>query len=472
MRKFYINFEEQNYINDFNETVRSFYPHATIEEEGEEIFLSQTQSENSLKSVVKISDKTFERIDKLEETDEILIKRYKKRYLKLLLYKALSDTLNVELPWGSLTGIRPTKLAYDLVSAGVENPKTALIEQFYVTKERADLVSKIMEAQKPIYSTDSKNVDLYVNIPFCVSRCSYCSFVSALTKDKEKLLLPYAKALHEEVKSALSLIKRGEYNLRAIYCGGGTPTSFSKELLSVIFDDLDIPKGIEFTVECGRPDTIDCQKLDYLSKIGVNRISINPQTFNQSVLDVIGRKHSVEEIYDRYSLARKYPFKINMDLIADLPGDNAQSFLNSVEECIKLSPDNVTIHALSIKRSSKMQEENYDNRASDGKTIIEAVDLARERLIEAGYMPYYMYRQKNTSGNLENIGYCKKDCQCVYNVDIMEETTSIVSCGAGGISKRVYGSTGRIERQNVVKNIEQYLREIKEIIAKKEGFFA
>lgn len=470
MRKFKIIFDQTNYVNDFNETVRSFYPHATVSEDGEGIILSQSLVGNFLESSVKICEKTYNRRDKIEDFDEITFKRHKKRYLKLLLYKALSDTLSVTLPWGSLTGIRPTKLAYDLKNSGEVDAVDALISQFYVSNERANLVKTIMNEQKGIYSTNPRDVDLYVNIPFCVSRCTYCSFVSALTTDKQKLLLPYAKALHKEVASALDLIKSRGYNLRAIYCGGGTPTSFSKQLLQEIFDGLDIPK-VEFTVECGRPDTIDEEKLSYLASIGVNRISINPQTFNQTVLDIIGRKHSVDEIYDAFCVARKFPFKINMDLIADLPGDTPQSFLRSVAECIKLNPDNITVHALSIKHSSKMQEEKYDNRLNSSTSLLDAVDEARKILSDAGYKPYYMYRQKNTSGNLENIGYAKSGTQCVYNIDIMEETTSIVSCGAGGISKRVFDECGRIERQNIVKNIEQYLREVDEIIAKKEVFF-
>ena len=470
MRKFRIIFDEQNYVNDFNETVRSFYPHAIVSEDGEDILLTQSFNENCLESTVKICEKTYNRRDFIENFDEILFKRYKKRYLKLLLYKALSDTLSITLPWGSLTGIRPTKLAYDLKALGEADAVNALISQFYVSSERASLVSAVMREQEGIYSTDSSNVDLYVNIPFCVSRCTYCSFLSALTTDKQKLLLPYAKALHQEIDSALRLIKDGGYNLRAIYCGGGTPTSFSVELLREIFDGLDIPE-VEFTVECGRPDTIDGEKLSYLASIRVNRISINPQTFNQDVLDIIGRKHSVDEIYKAFIIARNFPFRINMDLIADLPGDTPQSFLKSVGECIKLNPDNITVHALSIKHSSKMQEENYDNRLNTSALLVDAVDEARRMLLGAGYNPYYMYRQKNMSGNLENIGYARSGAQCVYNVDIMEETTSIVSCGAGGISKRVFGECGRIERQNIVKNIEQYLREIGEIIAKKEVFF-
>ena len=240
--------------------------------------------------------------------------------------------------------------------------------------------------------------------------------------------------------------------------------------MSIVFDGITIPR-VEFTVECGRPDTVSEEKFDYLASIGVNRVSINPQTFNQSVLDLIGRKHTVQEIYDAYSLARKYPFRINMDLIADLPSDTTESFINSVSECVRLAPDNLTVHALSIKRASKMQEDSYDNRQNTSNNIVSAVDTARDIIYQGGYKPYYLYRQKNTSGNLENTGYTKNGAQCIYNIDVMEETTSVISCGAGGISKRVFGEFGRIERQNIVKNIEQYLVDVDQIICKKEIFF-
>lgn len=468
MYKFKINFCDENYINDFNETVRSFYPLATTAEDGDIIELSQDFSNGVLISRLTMFSKNYERRDHVSCVDEIVFKRDKKRSLKLLLYKTLSDFLSKSLPWGSLTGIRPTKLGHDILARG-QNPVSVLENDYYVTRERAELVGEILNVQKGIYSTDPLDVDLYINIPFCVSRCSYCSFVSALCDDKKKLLLPYAQTLSKELESAQRIIEDRGLNLRSIYCGGGTPTSFSAELLKIVFSRLSI-RGREFTVECGRPDTITKDKLDFLSSIGVTRISINPQTFNQQVLENIGRNHTVQDIYDAYELARRYDFNINMDLIADLPGDTYQSFMDSVSRCVDLNPENVTIHTLSIKHSSKMKDENYDNRilVSD---VVNMVSDGRTYLKSNGYKPYYLYRQKNTSGNLENTGYTRENHACIYNVDVMEETTSTISCGAGGISKRVFHDSMRIERQNVVKNIEQYLRDVDEIIIKKIGFF-
>lgn len=468
MYKFLVKFENENLINDMNETIRSFYPHATTSDDGDIILLSQEFLDFNLKSTVEIFNKKYTRIDKVFETEEILLKRYKKRYLKLALYEALQDFLSVKLPWGSLTGIRPTKLGYDLLDKGLDVVES-LKGDFHVTQERANLVKEIIDMQKGIYSLDALDVDLYINIPFCVSRCSYCSFVSALCEDKKKLLLPYAETLSKEISYAQDIIEKKGLNLRAIYCGGGTPTSFSAELLKIVFSSLRL-KPQEFTVECGRPDTITRDKLDLLSQLGVTRISINPQTFNQSVLDNIGRNHTVDEIYKAFDLAREYNFSINMDLIADLPGDTYDSFVSSVQKCISLKPENITVHTLSIKHSSKMQAENYDNRARVSD-VARMVNDGRELLRQNGYKPYYLYRQKNTSGNLENTGYTLDNCACIYNVDVMEETTSTISCGAGGISKRVFHEGGRIERQNIVKNIEQYLKDIDEIIIKKVSFF-
>lgn len=470
MRKFFITCQEENFLNDLNETIRSFYPHIIQTQDGEEISLSQTLNGAELKSSLKLGGAEYSRIDEIDTASEILIKRYKKRYLKLLLYKTLSDILDVELPWGSLTGIRPTKLAYELEKESEGTSIIRLNNDFYVSSQKCDLVKDILQTQKDIYDKSENGVDLYINIPFCVSRCSYCSFVSAILEQKKKLVEPYVEAIVKELNAAQEIILRNGYKLRAIYCGGGTPTAFSAENLYNIFKSLSL-RGREFTVECGRPDSINEDKLKVLNDVGVSRISINPQTFNQSVLENIGRKHSIDAIYDAFNIARKYSFDINMDLIADLPGDDLDSFLLSVDKCIGLNPENITVHTLSIKHSSSMDAENYDNRKFGNSLVSSMVDGARQRLNAAGYLPYYLYRQKYTSGNLENTGYAKPDKVCIYNVDVMEETTSTVSCGAGGISKRVTKECSRIERQGIVKNIEQYIRDIDEIIDKKAKFF-
>ncbi len=470
MRELYITTTEQNFLNDLCETLRSFYPYIKESSTGDEIKISQSLEKNVLLTTLIFDNKEYKRQDIIDTSSEILIKRYKKRTQKLLLYKTLSDYLNVSLPWGSLTGIRPTKLGYELQKANGISAGELLERDFYVSKERAKLVDDIMTEQKDIYDTSSDGIDLYVNIPFCVSRCSYCSFVSAILEQKKKLVIPYVEALSKELIDAQEIIQKNGYNLRSIYCGGGTPTSFSAENLTEIFKNLKL-KTNEFTLECGRPDSITDEKLSAIKSFGVTRISINPQTFNQAVLENIGRKHSVDEIYKAYSLAEKYGFDINMDLIADLPGDDYNSFCDSVRRCIELNPQNVTVHTLSIKHSSSMQADNYDNRTKDSNVVAKMVDTSREMLQNAGYSPYYLYRQKYTSGNLENIGYAKKGKACIYNVDVMEETTSTISCGAGGISKKVFKGLGRIERQSIVKNIEQYIREIDQIIGKKGEFF-
>lgn len=470
MREFFVTTNEQNFLNDLCETLRSFYPYIKESQSGEEIKIAQSLQNNTLFTTLTFDGNKFERQDIIDTSSDILVKRYKKRSQKLLLYKTLSDYLNVRLPWGSLTGIRPTKLGYELKREDEQSAGSILARDFYVSDERAKLVDTIMSVQKDVYDYSARGIDLYVNIPFCISRCSYCSFVSAILEQKKKLVQPYVDAISKELVSAQEIIEKNGYNLRSVYCGGGTPTSFSAENLTEIFKNLKLtPK--EFTVECGRPDSITDEKLSALKSLGVTRISINPQTFNQTVLENIGRKHSVDEIYKAYLIAQKYGFDINMDLIADLPGDDFESFCNSVNRCIELNPQNITVHALSIKHSSSMQAENYDNRIYGLDSVAKMVNTSRELLQNAGYLPYYLYRQKYTSGNLENIGYSKKGKACIYNIDVMEETTSTISCGAGGISKKVYKDIGRIERQGIVKNIEQYVREIDQIIEKKGEFF-
>lgn len=470
MREFKIVCYEENFTNDLNETVRSFYPYANTSEEGEIIELKQSLNGDNLTSILILNANVYTREDKISSESPLLIKRYKKRFLKLLLYKTLSNLFSVNLPWGSLTGIRPTKLGYELMGENGGNISQKMIEQFYLSPEKSNLIEDIIFEQKNIYDRDNDSVDLYVNIPFCVSRCTYCSFVSAIIDQKKKLIQPYVEALSKELVEAQKIITENGYKLRSIYCGGGTPTSFSAENLFEIFKNLTL-RGREFTIESGRPDSVNEDKFKAFFDLGVDRISINPQTFNPDVLERIGRKHSVEDIYTAFALARKFPFNINMDLIADLPGDTLESFLSSVDRSIELSPENITVHTLSIKHSSSMQSENYDNRINTDNLPSQMVSGARERLKNNDYFPYYLYRQKYTSGNLENTGYAKKGKACIYNVDVMEETTSTISCGAGGISKKVDKFTGRIERQGIVKNIEQYIREIDEIIDKKRKFF-
>lgn len=396
--------------------------------------------------------------------------RYKKRYAKILLYKILKK-LNPDkkLPWGSLTGIRPTKLYYELIKEHKGDYMKAmneLMDEFGVSYEKAMLVKEIIKNQRIVIKNDNL-VDLYINIPFCPSKCYYCSFISMpIDKCKDKLE-PYLDALIKEINDAKELIERKNYIIKSIYIGGGTPTILSAEQLKRLLDVIDYNVN-EFTVECGRPDTITKDKLDVLKEHGVTRISINPQTFCNKTLKEIGRSHTSQDILEAYRLALNYNFVINMDLIAGLSHENFTTFKKSISKVLEYYPDNITIHTLSIKRGSELKETNGDTASVDD--VQKMVEYSYKTLIEAGYKPYYLYKQKNMIGNLENIGYFREN-PSVFNIDSMEEFASIIACGANAISKRYWSLYNKIERWANVKNIDEYINRIDEMIAKKNELF-
>ena len=336
-----------------------------------------------------------------------------------------------------------------------------------VSKEKTSLIKEIVQNQQKYYDVKSNEIDVFINIPICVSRCVYCSFISAQLDKIKKSVKPYCDLLLKEIQCTKQIIKDKGYKVRAVYIGGGTPTSLDDENFARIIESAKFDCN-EYTVEAGRPDTISKEKLAIMDRAGVNRISINPQTFNQKTLDLIGRKHSVEDIFRVYEEARKYNFDINMDLIAMLPEENFEDFKYSVDNAIKLSPENITVHTLSLKKGSTLKVEGYDNTSEN--MADDMVNYARESIMKSGYSPYYMYKQKYMSGNLENVGYCKKDKACVYNIDIMEEISSIIANGAGGISKRLF-SKDRLERLANPKGIDVYLERDKKILDDKIKFF-
>ena len=394
---------------------------------------------------------------------EIERKRYIKRYAKLAVYKALSKILKKDLPWGALTGIRPTKLAYQ------ELDRSGEFKEFFtgvmkVSEEKTSLIETILTEQTGIYKKDDNNTDFFVFIPFCPSRCKYCSFISADIKSAQKSVDKYVETLIYEINESKKFIK----NLRSIYIGGGTPVALSDEHLDRILSALDdINTGVEFTVEAGRPDRITESNLKILKKHKVTRICINPQTFKDETLVRLKRNHTAEEVVEKFDLA-KGDFIVNMDLIAGLEGESLEDFKASVDKAISLAPDNITVHTLCIKRGSALAEEN--SRLSDD-FISEMVDYARNKLIENGYNPYYLYRQKYMRGNLENVGYAKKGTACVYNVNVMEEISSTVACGANAISKRVYNGGERIEREASPKDVNTYISKIDTILQAKSKLF-
>lgn len=396
-----------------------------------------------------------------DETDR---KRKIRRYAALSLYKALSNYLGVTLPWGALTGVRPTKLAYDSIE------KTGEFYDFFVSdmkvsEEKAMLTKEVLEGQKGIYSKDENNTDLFVFIPFCPTRCKYCSFISQDLKSARKLVDKYIDVLCEEIEQSRKFIK----NLRSVYVGGGTPVSLSDEQLKRVLSALSfVKKGTEFTVEAGRPDCITESNLKLLSDYGVTRICINPQTFNDKTLELIGRKHTAGQTIEKYNLA-KDRFSVNMDLIAGLEGETANDFKYSIDKAISLSPDDITVHTLCVKKGSYIAEEGC---SADDKEVEKMVAYAHEALHKAGYKPYYLYRQKYMAGCLENTGYAKEGKACVYNVDVMEETTRIVACGANAISKEVKAGGKTILRAGAPKDVATYIEKAAEIIKEKERIFS
>ncbi|MDY5439707.1 MAG: coproporphyrinogen dehydrogenase HemZ [Eubacteriales bacterium] len=460
------------FSNDIADEIRAFcFGVKEYKGEGEYfVFEVNLKEENDIKVTVKtdlVNNITKEFEYELEQyKSEIDKKSHLKFCVKISAYKTLSEILDKDLPYGSLTGIRPTKLYRKYDDLGLDAEKI-MMEKYFVSKEKTRHIKSIVELQKPFLNRSENEVDLFVNIPFCPSRCSYCSFVSTDITKQRKYVKDYVKLLQNEIIAMKNVVLENNYKVRSMYVGGGTPSSLDVSDLEKIVKLLDYP--VEFTVEVGRPDTINKDLLDMLKNNGVNRISVNPQTFNQKTLDIIGRKHSVEDIFKAYELARKYDFVINMDLIALLPNETYEDFCNSLENTISLSPDNITVHTLALKKGSRLSEENYENTTSELATKM--VDRSVSRLSESGYVPYYTYRQKNMGGNLENTGYTKETKNsCVYNIDIMEENTSILATGAGAISKRIY-SGDRLERFANMKNAKEYIERFDENLAKSLAFW-
>lgn len=396
-------------------------------------------------------------------------KSLRKRMVKNQLYKILSENLNKTLPWGSLTGVRPTKLARDLIDYG--EMKDYLVAEilerdYYVSHKKAELVASILRNQKCIIRNDNL-VDLYINIPICPTKCVYCSFISSeLSRVKDKVDI-YIDTVIKEINAVKNIIKRKAYVVRSIYIGGGTPSVLTARQLDRLLNEVNFLPS-EFTVECGRADTITDEKLDILKNHGVTRISINPQTFCEATLKRIGRKQKNKDILSAYQKALARDFVVNMDFIAGLPGEKLGIFKRTINTALELYPNNITVHTLSLKKGSTL----FDNNGSvQDRDVEKMIDYAEDTLAKNGYKPYYLYRQKHQLSGLENVGYFRDGDVCIFNIDSMEETNTIIGVGANAISKRVYNIEHTIKRQPNVKFIEDYVDRIDEIIEKKEEFF-
>lgn len=393
-----------------------------------------------------------------------------------LLYKLLCDFTGLTQPWGILTGVRPVKLLRRLAEESSEEQAVKKFEKdFFVSNEKIALSRetehnerKILELSKP------ESFSLYVGIPFCPSRCSYCSFVMASIERAEKLIEPYTKLLCEEIKRTAEIANKLGLRLETVYFGGGTPTTLSAEQLDTVLrtvnKSFDMSTCREFTVEAGRPDTIDIAKLFALKENKVDRISINPQTVNDDVLKTIGRKHTAQQFFDAFELARKCGFdNINTDLIAGLPTDTPESFKNSLDSIVRLNAECITVHTLCMKRASRLTTEGVTLDLQQARDAREMLAYTQNILGQNEYIPYYMYRQSRMVGNLENVGWSKKGFESLYNVYVMDETHTILACGSGGVTKLKRNNPDYLKRIFNFKYPYEYIDRFDELIQRKSG---
>ena len=402
--------------------------------------------------------------------------RVRQRIIRFAFYDAGTAALGYEPPWGALTGVRPVKLPTRWMADGMtpEQAKETFIGEYRVTPGRAELAMDCAVASLSVkQALQPDELSLYIGIPFCPTRCAYCSFISADVKGALAMVEPYVDALCREIEEAGQQLKSHNLHVRTAYMGGGTPTTLSADqmdrVLTAVEQHLPMERCHEFTVEAGRPDTITAEKLAVLKAHGIHRISINPQTMENSVLQCMGRAHTAEEIVDAMALAKEhYGGMVNMDLIAGLPSDTAEGFRRTLDKVLAMDPANITVHTLALKKGARLMEQR--GQLCSDEDVAQMLAAAEEALLGAGYRPYYLYRQKYMSGSFENVGWCKPGTRCDYNIIMMEELQSVLSLGAGGITKLVEPSTGKIERLNNPKYPKEYLDNWEKISTDKVKF--
>lgn len=467
----YIKISDMDFYDDAVVLIKSFYPRTEVMQYQEQA--EQTRTAQDIVIEPEVPEKDGRSKKELHEA------------FKCTLYTKLSAQLNKTLPWGYLTGVRPSKIAYTLLEKGADREQ--ILEEFtkkhLVSEKKAQLALQVAQTEKSILEKmDYKNgYSLYIGIPFCPTTCLYCSFTSYSLAAYQSKVQPYLEALLKEMKY-VSEAMRGR-RLDTVYFGGGTPTTLSAGQLDMLLTELerqfDLSACRELTVEAGRPDSITYEKLCVLKAHHVDRISINPQTMNQQTLDLIGRRHTVEQIEEAFALAGKAGLdNINMDMILGLPGENKEMVQYTLEKIKALAPESLTVHSLAIKRAAALNiwREKYLDLQMDNSD--EIVSMAADYAHQMGHQPYYMYRQKNMAGNFENVGYSKPGLECIYNILIMEEKQTIIAMGAGASTKIVFqnetegGQAGRIERIENVKDVTNYIQRIDEMIERKRKFFS
>ena len=426
-------------------------------------------------TTITMGDKTVTGIRRLKAAEESV--RERRRTLQQSYYKAAIQLLPALPAWGALAGVRPTKISTKHMLSG-GTPKSAdklLRDVYYVTPERRKLAVDCSESTvHAAHLLEETDVSLYVGIPFCPTRCTYCSFVSRTVGKKTELLEPYLEALLKEIQVTGKLLAQSGRKVRSIYIGGGTPTTLSTpqmcRLLDTIRDSFDMSRCIEFTVEGGRPDTLSEEKLRAIFEHGADRMSINPQTMEDHVLRACGRPHKAADVVRAYGEAASAGFKaINMDLIAGLPEDSVEGFCRSLDAVAALNPANITVHTLALKKGADLFEKRVNLPSAE--EVTQMVAYANEKLRFLGYKPYYLYRQKYMSGSFENVGWSRDNLDCLYNIYMMEEVHTIISLGGGGMNK-VNLPGGRIERFHNPKFPEQYIEMLDTVLQQKEELFA
>ncbi len=490
-----VDLNKENYEYDVQALVRAFYPEEQVyvltpetradrrRELAGQARLQVTVGESAARLVLDGAEYCF--APQAAGAEPETSARGFKDEFKRFLYRVLKEATKRELPWGNLTGIRPTKIAYGMLEQGMSEEE--ILEfyraEHYVSREKAELSVRIAKRERELLSKVhyQGGYSMYIGIPFCPTTCLYCSFPSFPIAVYRKRVETYLDCLIREMEFTARLME-GKI-LDSVYIGGGTPTTLEPEQLDRLLEKLktlfDFSTVQEFTVEAGRADSITEEKLKVLYAHGVGRISVNPQTMKQETLDIIGRKASVEQVERAFGLARQAGFdNINMDLILGLPGELEEDVQNTIDRVAELGPDSLTVHSLAIKRASRLNQWIQENGAAMLHNTDETMAIAAEGARRMGMEPYYLYRQKNMSGNFENVGYAREGCQGLYNVLIIEEMQDIVALGAGSISKRVSRRTAEdgsestlIERCENVKEVGQYIERIEEMIQRKQRLF-
>lgn len=407
--------------------------------------------------------------------DRIADDRICQRILKMAFFKAATRLLGTAPPWGALTGVRPVKLPTRALESGATPHQAAVMLQrvYQVTPERSALAVDCAQASLAVKNILApEDLSLYVGIPFCPTRCAYCSFISADVGRALQLVEPYLDALFREIERTGEALYRAGRQVKSVYIGGGTPTTLSAEQLSSLMDHLarsiDLSHCVEYTVEAGRPDTITAEKLSAIRQGGGDRISVNPQSMHDHVLAAMGRAHRAEDILPAYHLVRQADFPaVNMDLIAGLPQDTPEGFCASLDTVLGLAPENITVHTLALKKGSRLMQEG--NCLPGGDAVAQMLDYAWTVLRQSGYRPYYLYRQKFMSGSFENVGWCKPGFESLYNICMMEELHTVLSLGAGGVTKVIDSQAGSLVRIANPKYPKEYIDQIDKVITAKES---